>query len=113
MFVVRIFECPHSVEESANPLALSLRECALNATQVLLTNFNFSLICNTKARPLELWVYLAILFAEIVVNGKLFLLFVVDLEGKEKDESILLVSLIIANQVLIMDLIFRAAYEEK
>lgn len=41
------------------------------------------------------------------------MLFINNLEGHEKEESILLISLLIANQVLIMDLIFRAAYEDK
>lgn len=35
------------------------------------------------------------------------------MEGVPKDESILLVSIIIANQILVMDIMFRAAYEEK
>lgn len=36
-----------------------------------------------------------------------------NLEGVEKDLSILFISLLIANQILIMDLIFRAAYEDR
>jgi hypothetical protein len=40
-------------------------------------------------------------------------MFVNNLEAKPKDYSILLVSIAIANQILIMDLIFRAAYEDK
>jgi hypothetical protein len=41
------------------------------------------------------------------------MLFINNLEGTVKDESILLISLMIANQILIMDLIFRAAYEDR
>ena len=45
--------------------------------------------------------------------GNLILTFISNLAEKPKDYSILLVSIIIANQVLIMDLIFRAAYEDR
>lgn len=113
MFTVKIFECHNDTTGSTNSLALTTGECVVNGAQVLLTNLNLSLICNTKAHPFELWTYLAVLFAEIVANGKLFLLFVNKLLDKEKDQSILLVSIIIANQILVMDLIFRAAYEER
>lgn len=41
------------------------------------------------------------------------LLFISKLVEKPKDYSILLISIIIANQVLMMDLIFRAAYEDR
>lgn len=98
---------------SENPLVLTTGECVVDGAGVFLTNLNLSLICNTKAHPLELWTYLAVLFAEIVTDGKLFLLFVHELHEKEKDQSILLVSLIITNQIIVMDLIFRAAYEER
>jgi hypothetical protein len=54
-----------------------------------------------------------VLFGEVVYNGHLFLLFINNLEGTEKDYSILLISLVISNQILIMDLIFRAAYEDR
>ena len=40
-------------------------------------------------------------------------LFVNNLEAKPKDYAILLISIIIANQILMMDLIFRAAYEDR
>jgi len=57
--------------------------------------------------------YEIVLFAEIIYNGNLLLIFVNNLEAKPKDYSILFISIAIANQVLIMDLLFRAAYEEK
>jgi hypothetical protein len=41
------------------------------------------------------------------------ILFINNLDAKPKDYSILLISLVIANQVLIMDLMFRAAYEDR
>lgn len=87
--------------------------CCLNVVQIILTNLNFSLLCNTKAHRVELVIYEMILFAEIVYNANLLILFIGDLEGKVKDYSILLISIMIANQILIMDLIFRAAHEEK
>jgi predicted branched-subunit amino acid permease len=80
---------------------------------MLLTNLNFSLICNTRATTPELILYELILFAEIIYEGNLTLLFIGNLEGKPKDYSILLISIMIANQVLIMDLVFRAAYEDR
>jgi hypothetical protein len=80
---------------------------------IMLSNLNCSLICNTKADKPELLLYEAILFAEVIYNAHLILIFINSLSHEAKDESILLVSLIIANQVLIMDLIFRAAYEDR
>jgi hypothetical protein len=87
--------------------------CILNSIQILLTNLNYSLICNTKAHLAELILYEIVLFGEIIYNGNLLLLFVNNLEDKPKDYSILYISIAIANQILIMDLVFRAAYEER
>ena len=53
------------------------------------------------------------MFGELIYSANLILVFISSLEHTAKDESILLVSLMIANQVLIMDLIFRAAYEDR
>lgn len=78
----------------------------------MLSVVNFSLICNTKADRLEFFTYQFILFGEIIYDGHLLLYFVNHLEGSSKEYSILLLSIIIANQTLIMDLIFRAAYED-
>jgi hypothetical protein len=52
-------------------------------------------------------------FGEIIFDGHLLLRSVNNLEHTSKEYAILLLSIIIANQVLIMDLIFRAAYEER
>ena len=87
--------------------------CCINATQIILTNLNYSLVCNTKAHLAELIIYEIVLFAEIIYNGTLLILFINNLDAKPKDYSILLISIAIANQILIMDLIFRAGYEEK
>ena len=61
----------------------------------------------------ELIVYQMFLSAEIIYNGKLLILFINNLEEKPKDYSILYISLVIANQILVMDLMFRAAYEDR
>jgi hypothetical protein len=87
--------------------------CCINATQVMLTNLNFSLISNTKAYLAELILCEIILFGEIIFNGNLLLLFVNNLVEKPKDYALLYVSIAIANQMLIMDLLLRSAYEEK
>lgn len=79
----------------------------------MLTNLNYSLICNTKAATAELVLYEIILFSEIIYSGDLLMVFINNMEGVPKDESILLISITIANQILIMDLMFRAAYEDK
>lgn len=79
----------------------------------MLTTLNYSLICNTRAERGELVVYEMVLFGEIIYEGNLILLFISNLHEKPKDYSILLISIMIANQVLIMDLIFRAAYEDR
>lgn len=87
--------------------------CCINVTQIILTNLNYSLVCNTKAHMAEFVAYEVILFGEIIYNGTLLILFVNNLEGHSKDLSILLISIIITNQILIMDLLFRAAFEDK
>ena len=89
------------------------RVCCINITQLVLTNLNYSLICNTKAHILELIVYEAVLFGEVIYNGHLLMYFIGRLEEKQKDYAILLISIEIANQILIMDLMFRAAYEDR
>jgi hypothetical protein len=107
-----IFGCHH--ESTENEYFFVLYDgCVLNTVQILLTNLNYSLICNTKADTAELAVYLLTLFGEVIYNGNLMLMFINHLEEKPKDYSILYVSIVIANQVLIMDLLFRAAFEDK
>jgi hypothetical protein len=87
--------------------------CCLNVTQIVMTILNYSLICNTRAERGELVVYELVLFGEIIYEGNLILIFITSLAEKPKDYSILFISILIANQVLIMDLIFRAAYEDR
>jgi hypothetical protein len=109
-----VFKCKHTLPESELAyFYVDYNGCVLNATQLILTVFNYSMLCNTKADRAEFMVYEVILFGEIIYNGKLMLLFINNLEGHAKEESILLISVVIANQVLIMDLLFRAAYEDK
>jgi hypothetical protein len=92
---------------------VDLTGCILNAAQLILTCLNYSFLLNTKADRWEFLLYEIVLAGEIIYNGTLMLLFINHLEGHAKDESILLISIIIANQILIMDLLFRAAYEDK
>lgn len=44
-----IFGCTHEVEPDY--FFVQYDGCCLNATQLLLTNLNYSLVCNTKANP--------------------------------------------------------------
>lgn len=109
-----IFGCERELPETELVyFYIAFEGCSLNVTQLLLTNLNYSLICNTKAHRAELTIYELVLFGEIIYNGKLLVLFVNNLESKPKDYAILLISIIIANQILMMDLIFRAAYEDR
>ena len=55
---------------------MSYGSCWINTTIIMLSNFNFSLICNTKARKSELFVYEAILCAEVIFNAHLIILFI-------------------------------------
>ena len=107
-----VFGCS-TVDPGSDYFFVNYSGCVLNVTQIVLTNLNYSLICNTWAETPELIVYELALFAEIVYEGNLTLLFISNLVEKPKDYSILLISIIIANQVLIMDLVFRAAYEDR
>jgi hypothetical protein len=109
-----IFGCHSVVEESeiAN-FYVDYNGCVLNSTQLLLSLLNYSLLCNTKADRAEFYAYMCVLFAEIIYNGNLLLVFISNLEGQPKEESILLISITVANLILIMDLLFRAAFEEK
>lgn len=87
--------------------------CCINVVQIVLTNLNYSIVCNTKAHRVEFVVYEIILFGEIIYNGTLLITFVDILKEQSKDLSILLISILITNQILIMDLLFRAAFEDK
>jgi hypothetical protein len=50
------------------------------------------------------------LFGEIIFDGNLLVMFINNMEEKPKDYAILFVSIWIANQALMMDLMFRYAY---
>jgi hypothetical protein len=109
-----VFGCQRELPPAEeNYFYIQYTGCCLNMTQIMLTTLNFSLICNTRAETAELVVYELVLFGEIIYEGNLILLFISNLVDKPKDYSILLISIMIANQVLIMDLIFRAAYEDR
>ncbi len=70
-------------------------------------------MCNTHGDLPILVVFLICLFAEIIYSGTLLITFIKDLRDEPKDYSILFVSIQIACGVLVMDLLFRCAYEEK
>jgi hypothetical protein len=92
---------------------MEYKGCVLYSLTLLLTNLNYSLICNTRGDLPLLVTFLIVLFAEIIYNGTLLISFINNLQEKPKDYSILFVSIFIAWEVLVMDLIFRGAYEEK
>lgn len=109
-----IFGChTHLPPEEEGYFYITYLGCCLNVTQIFLTILNYSLICNTRAERGELIVYEMVLFGEIIYEGNLILIFITSLSEKPKDYSILFISILIANQVLIMDLVFRAAYEDR
>jgi hypothetical protein len=103
-----------SEEEHSHPdYYLDLAGCWLYSVTILLTNLNYSLICNVKGDLPILALFEVVLFAEIIYCGTLLLKLISELEGVPKDYATLFFSLMIAWQVLVMDLLFRAAYEEK
>lgn len=53
------------------------------------------------------------LFAEIIYSGFLLITFINGMKEKSKDYCILFISIFIAWQMLVMDLIFRASFEDK
>jgi hypothetical protein len=109
-----IFGClRHLPPEEETYFYINYTGCCINVAQIFLTILNYSLICNTRAERAELVVYELVLFGEIIYEGNLILIFIRGLAEKPKDYSILFISILIANQVLIMDLIFRAAYEDR
>jgi len=78
----------------------------------MLINLNYSFGCNQETHYAEIIVYEVTLFAEIVYNSILLVYFLSNLTGHDKDFSILLIAIMVANQILIMDFIFRAAYQK-
>jgi hypothetical protein len=54
-----------------------------------------------------------VLAAEIIYSGTLLIMFINNMTDKPKDYSILFISIMIAWQILVMDLIFRAGYEDR
>lgn len=111
IFVFNIFDCYHDQPE--HQFAMTYTGCCLYTVVLLLTNLNYSLMCNVSGDIPLLIVFESILFAQIVYNGTLLIKFVNNLTEKPKDYSILFVSILIAWQILVMDLIFRTAYEER
>jgi hypothetical protein len=113
VFVFQIFDCYHTPPELISDIAMEYSACCLYSVVLLLTNLNYSLMCNTRGDLVLLVVFEIVLFAEIIYNGTLLIKFINDLSEKPKDYSILFISILIAWQILVMDLIFRGAYEER
>jgi hypothetical protein len=80
---------------------------------LLLSNFIYSSICNEKGELAYLIVFEIVLFAEIIYDGTLLMTFIDNLTEKPKEYSILFVSITIAWEILVMDLIFRAVFEDR
>lgn len=80
---------------------------------ITLTNLNYSLLCNVKGDLPVVVVCEIALFAEILYNGTLLIKLIGQLEGQPKDYSILFISIFIAWQMLVMDLLFRGVFEER
>lgn len=87
--------------------------CILYTVVIALTCLNYSLLCNIKGDLPIVIVCEITLFSEIIYNGFLLIKLIGELEGKPKDYSILFISIFIAFQMLVMDLLFRGAYEER
>jgi hypothetical protein len=84
--------------------------CGWNMAQIVITNLNYSLAANDKSQLSEVIVYEVILFSEMIYNGYLLIIFIDNLIDSQKDFGLLYIVLIITNQILIMDLIFRFGY---
>jgi hypothetical protein len=84
--------------------------CCLYSVVILLTNLNYSVLCNIKGDIALLIFYEVILFGEIIYNGMLLVRFIDQLTHYPKDFSILFISISIAWQMLVMDLLFRGVY---
>lgn len=92
---------------------MDYKGCALYCTVLLVNNLNYSLICNTRGDFPLLVLFTICLFAEIIYSGTLLITLINNLKDEPKDYSILFVSIQIACGALVMDLLFRYAYEEK
>lgn len=113
ILVFRIFGCFNEIPADASFVDMEYNGCVLYVLTMLLTNLNYSLICNDRGHIISLIVFMMVLFGEIVYSGILLVTFIEHLENKPKDYSILFVSIMIAWQIHVMDLMFRCAYEEK
>jgi hypothetical protein len=87
--------------------------CIEYCITLLLSNYIYSSICSEKGELPFLIIFEIVLFAEIIYDGLLLISFINHLEAKPKDYSILFISVMIAWEVLVMDLIFRAVYEDR
>jgi hypothetical protein len=117
VLLFNIFGCTPTLDaaDTASNYYMDYAGCCLYSVVILLTNLNYSVLCNIKGDFPLLIFYEIVLFAEIIYNGTLLIRFIDELKDnpKAKDYSILFVSIFIAWQILVMDLLFRGAYEDK
>ncbi len=83
-----------------------------NIAQIICTNLVYWLAANNRCQLSEVIVYELTLFAEMIYNGSLLITFIDSLEHAQKDFGLLYMVLVITNQILIMDLIYRFGYEK-
>lgn len=87
--------------------------CTVYCAVLLITNLCYSLCCNERTEFAYLIVFEMVLFAEVIYSGILLITFIDNMKDKPKDYSILFISIMIAWLILVMDLLFRAVYEDK
>jgi hypothetical protein len=78
ILLFNIFGCNNDSHELNNNISFSMdyTGCCLYSVVILLTNLNYSVLCNPKGDLPLLIFYEIVLFAEIVYNGSLLLQFV-------------------------------------
>lgn len=88
--------------------------CWLAVGQMVTTNLNYSLACNHLTSIPILALYEAVLFGEIIYNGNVILHLIQHESFKNENEGILFFVIVVdANQILIMDILFRIWYERR
>jgi hypothetical protein len=89
----QIFSCYHELPEEVSFIDMEYQGCVLYSLTLLLTNLNYSLICNTRGEMPLLVLFTIVLFAEIIYDGMLLVTFINNLKEKPKDYSILFISI--------------------
>jgi hypothetical protein len=107
-----IFGCAND-DRALEGQDMTYQGCIEYSIVLLLTNLIYSFACNGKTELAFLIAFETVLLAEIIYSGTLLIMFINNLKDKAKDYSILFISIIITWQILVMDLIFRAAYLDR